>query len=45
MTMLQRSDEWFAARAGKVTANRVADLMAKTKIGLQRQPAKTTWLN
>ena len=33
MTMLQRSDEWFAARAGKVTASRVADLMAKTKSG------------
>ena len=31
--MLQRSDEWFAARAGKVTASRVADLMAKTKSG------------
>ena len=33
MTMLQRSDEWFTARAGKVTASRVADLMAKTKSG------------
>lgn len=29
----QRSDEWFAARLGKVTASRVADLMAKTKTG------------
>lgn len=31
--MDQRSDEWFAARLGKVTASRVADLMAKTKSG------------
>lgn len=29
----QRSPEWFAARAGKVTASRVADVMAKTKSG------------
>lgn len=31
--MEQRTDEWFAARIGKVTASRVADLMAKTKSG------------
>lgn len=31
--MEQRSEEWFAARLGKVTASRVADLMAKTKSG------------
>lgn len=31
--MDQRSDEWFAARLGRVTASRVADLMAKTKSG------------
>lgn len=31
--MEQRSAEWFAARAGKVTASRVADLMARTKAG------------
>lgn len=31
--MEQRSPEWFAARCGKVTASRVADLMAKTKSG------------
>lgn len=31
--MDQRSDEWFAARIGKVTASRVADLMAKTRSG------------
>ncbi len=31
--MKQRTDEWFAIRAGKVTASRIADLMAKTKSG------------
>ncbi len=29
----QRSDAWFATRCGKVTASRIADLMAKTKSG------------
>lgn len=29
----QRTDEWFAARAGKVTASRIADVMAKLKTG------------
>lgn len=29
----QRTEEWFTARIGKVTASRVADLMAKTKSG------------
>jgi putative phage-type endonuclease len=29
----QRSEEWFAARLGKVTASKVADVMAKTKTG------------
>lgn len=29
----QGSPEWFAARAGKVTASRVADVIAKTKTG------------
>lgn len=29
--MEQRSDEWFAARLGKVTASKVADVIAKTK--------------
>jgi putative phage-type endonuclease len=29
----QGSDEWFAARIGKVTASRVADVIAKTKTG------------
>ena len=31
--MEQRTSEWFAARAGKVTASRVADVIAKTKSG------------
>ena len=31
--MEQRSDEWFAARCGKVTASRIADLVARTKTG------------
>jgi len=31
--MEQRSPEWFAARCGKVTASRVADIVAKTKSG------------
>ena len=29
----QRSDLWFQARIGKVTASRVADVLAKTKTG------------
>jgi putative phage-type endonuclease len=31
--MEQRSTEWFTARLGKVTASRVADVIAKTKTG------------
>lgn len=31
--MEQRTDEWHAARLGKVTASRVADVMARTKSG------------
>lgn len=31
--MDQRSDEWFAARLGKLTASRMADVMARTKTG------------
>ena len=31
--MEQRTEEWFAARLGKVTASRVADVIAKTKSG------------
>lgn len=29
----QRSTDWFVLRAGKVTASRIADLMARTKTG------------
>lgn len=29
----QRSEEWFAERLGKLTASRVADMMARTKSG------------
>lgn len=31
--MEQRTDEWFEARLGKVTASRISDVMAKTKSG------------
>ena len=31
--MEQRTDDWFTARLGKVTASRVADVVAKTKSG------------
>lgn len=31
--MDQRTDEWFAARLGKVTASRVSDVIARTKSG------------
>jgi len=30
---LQRTEDWFEARLGKVTASRVADVVAKTKSG------------
>ena len=29
----QRTEEWFSARVGKVTASKVADILAKTKSG------------
>lgn len=31
--MEQRTDDWFAARLGKVTASKIADVMATTKTG------------
>jgi putative phage-type endonuclease len=31
--MEQRTEEWFSARLGKVTASRVSDVIAKTKSG------------
>lgn len=33
MADLQRTDEWFQARLGKVTASRIADATARTKTG------------
>lgn len=33
LDLIQRTPEWFAARTGKVTASRVADVIAKTKSG------------
>jgi putative phage-type endonuclease len=33
MTIIQGSPEWFAQRLGKVTASRLADVMAKVKAG------------
>lgn len=33
MTDLQRTPEWFSDRLGKVTASRVADVLARTKTG------------
>lgn len=33
MNAPQRTEAWFAERAGKVTASRVADVIAKTKTG------------
>jgi len=33
LKMIQGSPEWFAARCGKVTASRIADLTARTKSG------------
>lgn len=33
MNIIQGTPEWFAIRAGKVTASRVADVVAKTKTG------------
>jgi len=42
--MEQRSPEWFAARLGKVTASKVADVIAKTKTGYSAS-RETTWRN
>ena len=33
INLIQGSDEWLRARCGKVTASRIADMMAKTKTG------------
>ena len=34
--MKQGTDEWFAARCGKVTASRVTDVVARTKSGASK---------
>jgi len=36
---IQGSPEWFAARLGKVTASRVADIVARTKTGVSASRA------
>ena len=38
-TIIQGSPEWFAARLGKVTASRVADIVARTKTGVSASRA------
>lgn len=38
--IVQGSPEWLALRAGKVTASRVADVIAKTKTGVSASRAK-----
>lgn len=38
--LIQGSPEWLAIRAGKVTASRVADVIAKTKTGVSASRAK-----
>ena len=38
--LIQGSDEWFAARIGKITASRLGDIMRKTKWGESTYKAK-----
>ena len=38
--LIQGSDEWFAARTGKITASRLGDIMRKTKWGESTYKAK-----
>lgn len=40
LDLIQGSDEWLRARLGKVTASRVADVVAKTKSGYSASRAK-----
>jgi putative phage-type endonuclease len=37
--MDQRTDDWFTARLGKVTASRIADVVSKTKTGVSASRA------
>lgn len=39
----QRSPEWFQARLGRLTASRVADMMAKTRSGWGASRANYAW--
>lgn len=39
----QRSAEWFAARLGRLTASRVADMMAKGRDGYKATRANYAW--
>lgn len=41
--MDQRSAEWFAARLGRLTASRVADMMAKTRSGWGADRGNYAW--
>lgn len=41
--MDQRSAEWFAARLGRLTASKVADMMAKTRSGYAASRANYAW--
>lgn len=41
--MDQRSAEWFSARLGKLTASRVADMMARTQKGWGSSRANYAW--
>ena len=38
--LIQGSDEWFAARVGKITASRLGDIMRKTRYGESTYKAK-----
>ena len=38
--LIQGSDEWFAARMGKITASRLGDIMRKTRYGESTYKAK-----
>lgn len=41
--MDQRTAEWFSARLGRLTASRVADMMARTKSGWSASRDKYLW--
>lgn len=41
--MDQRSAEWFSARLGRLTASRVADMMAKTRTGWGASRSNYAW--